>query len=138
MPSQVRQVDEDQDHLKILALGYFVDAGLALFSALLGFVYVALGILYGGVEAPTSPYGQMVAGFFGGKFYTSQVAIGSLVLVVFGVTTIMAGRYLAARRHWMFCMVLAFVNLFHLPAGTLIGVFTFAVLLDPAVKARFT
>ena len=55
----------------------------------------------------------------------------------FGVLTILSGRYIAQRRRRMFSMVIAGINCASFPLGTLLGVFTFIVLLRPSVKAMY-
>ncbi len=55
-----------------------------------------------------------------------------------GGLTAYAGRCLRARKNYTFLLVMAALNgTFIMPLGTLLGVFTFVVLMRPSVKALF-
>lgn len=59
--------------------------------------------------------------------------------VLSGVVGLIAGWGLYERRHWarMLAIVLAFLNLFHPPLGTAIGIYTLWVLLPAASEAEW-
>jgi hypothetical protein len=48
-----------------------------------------------------------------------------------------AGRALARRRLYSFCLAMAGVSCVFAPLGTVLGVFTLIVLMRPSVKALF-
>ena len=48
-----------------------------------------------------------------------------------------AGRFLAKRRHYLFCLIVAGVECLVMPYGTVLGVFTLMVLMRPSVNALF-
>lgn len=50
---------------------------------------------------------------------------------------ILAGRALAQRRRYTFCLVIAGVACMFMPFGTVLGVFTIIVLLRDSVKELF-
>ncbi len=50
---------------------------------------------------------------------------------------LLAGRKLARRRSWTFCLVVASIECLFMPYGTVLGVFTIIVLLRPTVKELF-
>jgi hypothetical protein len=54
------------------------------------------------------------------------------------VCMIIAGRFLAKRTHYMYCLVVAAISCIFFPFGTVLGVFTIIVLLRSSVKALFT
>jgi len=53
------------------------------------------------------------------------------------VFIIIAGRCLAKRKHYMFCLVIAAISCIFMPFGTVLGVFTIIVLMRPSVKELF-
>jgi hypothetical protein len=61
----------------------------------------------------------------------------ALLSIAYGICLILAARSLTMRRNRTFCMVIAGINCLHFPLGTLLGVFTFIVLIRPSVVARF-
>ena len=48
-----------------------------------------------------------------------------------------AGRFLATRKHYMFCLVMAAIECLFTPFGTVLGVFTIVVLMRDSVKQSF-
>jgi hypothetical protein len=49
----------------------------------------------------------------------------------------MTGRFLAHRKYYMFCIVMAAVECLFMPFGTVLAVFTLVVLLRESVKRMF-
>jgi hypothetical protein len=54
-----------------------------------------------------------------------------------GILTIVSGRAIAQRKWRVFSLVMAGVNCASFPLGTLLGVFSFIVLLRPSVRALY-
>lgn len=62
--------------------------------------------------------------------------------IVLGLTVAtcvaLAGRFLARRKHYLFCLIVAGVTAaMCMPFGTMLGVFSIIVLVRPAVKEAF-
>ena len=53
------------------------------------------------------------------------------------ICVIVAGRFLARRVHYTFCLVVAAIACLFMPFGTVLGVLTIIVLMRPSVKALF-
>jgi hypothetical protein len=70
------------------------------------------------------------------------VTVLGVLLVVFGIAwsicLFLAGRFLARRRHWVFCLVVAAFACLFTPFGTVLGVFTIVVLSRRSVRASFS
>jgi hypothetical protein len=69
-----------------------------------------------------------------------MVAIGiafTLAGATYVVLVALAGRFIARRHHWMFCIVMAGLSCAFFPFGTVLGVFTIVVLSRSDVKAAF-
>jgi hypothetical protein len=132
------QTDIDAQHLKALSICHYVMAGLsALFSSFF-LIYLVMGIVF--VASPSTMSGgsgQPPPAFMGWMF----IFIGGIVIVIgwtYAVLMIVAGRFLAQRKHHLFCLVMAGVSCaVNVPIGTVLGVFTLIVLLRPSVKELF-
>jgi hypothetical protein len=58
-------------------------------------------------------------------------------VTIIGVLMIYTGRCLRQHKHYIFCLVMAALMCTNAPLGTILGVFTFIVLLRPEVQAKF-
>jgi len=125
---------QDLDHLRWLRIGYFINAGIMFLVALFPVIHLVFGIM-------------MVAGSFdGGKdsppAFVGFLFIGVALVIMTGagamaVCNLLVASYLAAQRRWIFCIVVAALNLMFSPVGMVVGVFTFIVLLRDSVKQLF-
>lgn len=133
-PEQARQ---DAEHLRLLSIFHYVVAGLMALWGSFPIFHVAFGaamVLHKfpvrkGDEGPPELVGWMFL-LLGGAF------------VLFGwslaAATVVAGRSLARRRRYLFCLILAGVMAATcMPFGTVLGVFTIIVLIRPSVKQAF-
>lgn len=135
---ELRQQIVDEEHLRLLALGYKISAGVVAFYSLFGLIYVFMGILVS-VLPPTSSTGAsdsppaFVGWFIGG--------IG-LVFLLLGLTIAYlrwrTARCLEQRHSLVFCQVIAALSCLEIPYGTVLGIFTFLVLGRPPVRRLFT
>jgi hypothetical protein len=130
--------NQDEEHLKLIAVFHFVVAGLEAVLGLLPVIHVAMGIamLTGYWPTPTSPSSGPMPDFMGWMF---TIMGGAFILFyeTLAFFTLLAGLSIRKRRRWLFCLVVAGVGCLNMPIGTTLGVFTFLVLLRPSVKALF-
>ncbi len=129
-------VDRDQEHLRLLKIGYYVLAGMTCLFSLFGLLYAGIGgLLASGVfSKSTDPKNDPHAVgliFFGLGF--AFVILGLAIAALYFVT----GRSLAEYRRRTFCLVMAGLSCFYIPWGTAIGVCTILVLIRPEVKNLF-
>jgi hypothetical protein len=125
----------DADHLRLLSIFHYVGAGLAV----LGLCFLSIHYLFfhaflanpefwknqkGGTPPPKEFFAMFkwIYVFFGGW----------LVLSLIG--NVLSGAFLARRKYRAFSLVVAVMNLIHIPLGTVLGVFTLVVLLRPSVR----
>ena len=126
-------MNQDFEHLKLLSIFHYVVAGLvALFACFpLIHFFVGLGIVTGAFEdAPGEA--QLIGVFFmvfAGLFIMTGWAMAAAVLI--------AGRNLAQRTRYTYCLVIAGVECIFMPFGTVLGVFTIIVLMRESVKLLF-
>jgi Fe2+ transport system protein B len=122
----------DEDQLRLLSIFHYVLGALQVLVALFPAVDLTMGMgvvsgRFGEVAEPAS-YGWTLIG-------TSVLAL--ILGLGLSVLTIMAGRRLAEHRAHSFCLVVAAVNCFFFPFGTILGVLTLIVLKRPAVREAF-
>ena len=131
----------DEEHLKLLSLGYKVSGGFAACLSLFGLMYVLMGVIMGTVlsHAPetSSRAGQQPPAFIGWIF----ACIGLAMFV--GLIAMAAAKFRVSwcirhRRSRTFCMVIASIGCLEIPYGTLLGVFSFLVLGRDSVAPLFT
>jgi hypothetical protein len=136
----LRQSILDEEHLKLLSLGYWVSGGFAALFSLFGLFYVAMGIGMSFVlshapetagkasEPPPAFIGWIFAGIGSAIF---------LVMIAVALAKFWAARSLRRRKSRAFCMVIAAIGCLEFPYGTLLGVLTFIVLGRDSVKRLF-
>jgi hypothetical protein len=72
-----------------------------------------------------------------GWFFVIFAAVFITLGWIFAAFVLTAGRFLAQRKHYMFCVVMAAIECIFLPFGTVLGVFTIIVLMRESVKQLF-
>ena len=130
-------MNEDLQYLKLLSIFHYVVGGLAALFACFPIIYIAVGILMVYAPGTMESEGDALPAMFGWIF----IVIGAGLMLLgwaFAVFTILTGRYLARKVHYLFCMVMAAIECLFMPFGTVLGVFTIIVLCKPSVKKMFT
>ena len=131
-----RQQILDEEHLKLLRIGYFVSAGINAVFSLFFVFYAFIGLMFVFREPahPSAP-NQMPpeAGYL---FMGVGVFMTVFSLCLAGVKYRVA-RAIERRRERVFCMVVAAVCCIGVPYGTLLSVLTFIVLGRPTVVDLF-
>jgi len=139
------QMMEDASHLRMLAIGYYVYAGLTALFSFLALIYMAIGgammagkIPMGPKGAPgtTPPGAPMPENWMGGFFFGFGLLF-FVIIIALAVASLMTARWISARKHPVFCMIIGALACMNVPLGTLLGVFTFVVLLRPSVQQLF-
>lgn len=135
---ELRQRIVDEEHLGLLAIGYYVSAGICACFSLFGLLYAVLGVALatfvqrmpdrGSHGAPPAVLGWVFTGLGLAAF---------LVLLLLAYLKFRAGRYLKRHTGRTLCMVVAALSCFEIPYGALLGVFTFIVLDRASVKRLF-
>jgi hypothetical protein len=129
-----RQAILDEEHVRLLAIGYWVWGGfMALYALLLVGYFGLLGSIF--MTVPRNRVGALPASI-GWVF----LGVGAAVLVIVGILAaleIAAGFWIRNRRHRAATLVVAALLCPSIPFGTLLGVSTFVVLTRPSVKALY-
>ncbi len=134
MDEQARQ---DAEHLRLLSIFHYVVAGLAALWATFPIFHLIFGavILFGpfAQEKPGEPLPRFV-----GAFFMAFAAVWMAIGWTLAVCILVAGRRIARRSSYMFCLVVAgIMAAICMPFGTVLGVFTIVVLMRPSVKRAF-
>ncbi len=127
---------QDDDQLKLLSIFHYVVGGFLGFLSVLPCIYVAIGLVmvfmpqeFHGREGPPP------------VFFGWLLVIVGCVLITLGwtlaVLLLMAGRFLARRKHYLFCLVVGCCECLFMPFGTVLGVFTIFILMRESVKQLF-
>ncbi len=133
----------DASHLRMLAIGYYVYGGLTAFFSLFALIYVGFGAVLMSGKFPPSPRGgtpppagPMPDQWMGGIFFGFGILF-FLIIIAMAVLSFMTARWISARKHSVFCLVTAGLACLNMPLGTVVGVFTFIVLLRPSIQELF-
>ena len=129
---------QDEEHLRLLSIFHYVVGGMAALIALFPILHLIFGLFmifapqtFNGHGADQPPV-ALIGWFF---------VIFAIVFILFGwtfaVLVLTAGRFLARRKHYMFCLVMAGVECLFMPFGTVLGVFTIVTLTREPVKQLF-
>ncbi len=119
--------------MRLLSVFHYVLGGITAVVSCIPVIHLAFGItiLTGSFE-PQDPLPPMVGWMF--------VAFAALIILggwAFAVCLILAGKYLAAQEHYVFCLVVAGLACLFMPLGTALGVFTIIILMRDSVKGLF-
>ena len=129
----MKMVNQDEEHLRLLSILYYIWGGLTAFGAcfVCGYAVIAGGVLTAASQSHNGP-----PAFVGSLVF---VIIGFVVLLIGTIAglTIWTGRNLARKRNYTFCFVIAALICLNVPLGTALGVFTIVVLMRPSVKQMF-
>jgi hypothetical protein len=138
LPSLLRDQQKiDVDHLRLLAVFHFVGAGLAL----LGLAFLALHyVLFTTIFMDPKFMGEQWHGPSPKEFFAILrwfYLIGAIWFVASGVFNLLSGFCLRTRKLRTFSLIVAGVNCLHMPLGTILGAFTFVVLMRDSVRELY-
>jgi hypothetical protein len=136
-----------KQYLQIVSIFHYVVGGIVALIGCFPLLHLFAGILTlaFGLALPTLPEtspGDVPLPFLAmpaliGIFFI--LIAGSMILFfwTFAVLEIITGVFLAKRTHYLFCLIMAGIECTFKPFGTVLGVFTIILLLQPAVKEMF-
>lgn len=129
-------MNQDEYHLKLLSVfHYVVGALLGLFSLfpvfhlIFGLFFIFAPEKFAGNQSPPPPFLGWFFVIFALVFITIGVSLALCVLA--------SGRFLAQRKHHLFCLIVGGIECLFMPLGTVLGVFTLIVLMREPVKLLF-
>jgi hypothetical protein len=129
-------MNQDREHLKLLSIFHYVVAGFAGLFALFPIFHLIMGLVLIFASDKFTGNGSPPPEFIGWLF-----VIFALVFISLGwamaILILITGRFLARRKHYQFCLVMACIECLFMPFGTILGVFTILVLVRSSVKPLF-
>jgi hypothetical protein len=128
---------QDEEHLRLVSIFHYVVGGLAGFFSLFPIFHLVFGLFIALAPEKFTGKGEPPPALLGWIF----VVLASMFITtgwIFAGLVLAAGRFLARRKHYLFCLVIAGVECLFMPFGTVLGVFTIIILMREPVKKLFT
>ena len=132
-------MNQDAEHLHLLAIFHYVVAGLAALFSLFPLIYTTVGAIFVFVARHGTPKpGEELPPEFLGWIFIALGALFCLAGIIMAVCILIAGRCLARHKNYSFAIVIACIECLFIPFGTILGVFTIVALSRESVKALFS
>ncbi len=127
---------QDEQNLRVVSIFHYVVGGLAALFSMVPLIHLSLGLFIVCRPERLSSGGNTPPAFIG--WILIVVAIAVIILgLIFAFLVILSGSFLARRKHYMFCLVMAGVECIFMPFGTALGVITIILLTREPVKQLF-
>jgi len=124
--------------LRLLSIGYYIQAGIACFYTLLMLGYSTFAtVLLANINKMAGQTNQQEIPPAVLSVISILIALMLSIFCAYTVCMFLAGYWLRQFRNKMFIQVLAAFNCLAIPYGTLLGIFTFMVLQRPSAKQFF-
>src|SRR5881396_2602774 len=132
-------MNQDKEHLRLLAIFHYVVAGLAALFSFFPLLYTTVGaiFIFAARHGTPKPGEELPPEFLGWIF----IVVGLLLFllgIAMAICILIAGRCLSRRKHYTFALVMACIECLFIPFGTILGVFTIIALSRESVKELFT
>jgi hypothetical protein len=132
-------MNQDKEHLRLLAIFHYVVAGLAGLFSFFPLLYTTVGaiFIFAARHGTAKPGEDLPPKFLGWIF----AVLGSLLFlmgIAMAICILIAGRSLALRKRYSFALVMACIECLFIPFGTILGVFTIVVLSRESVRGLFS
>jgi hypothetical protein len=131
-------MDQDREHLRVLAVFHYIVSGLAALFSFFPLLYtIVVGVFIFAARHGTPKPGEELPPEFLGWIFAVVGSLLFLLGIAIAICILIAGRSLAKHRHYWFAFAIACVECLFIPFGTILGVFTIIVLSREPVKALF-
>lgn len=131
------QAAQDAEHLKLLSIFHYIVAAMTAAFGSFPILHLFMGAAMVAGKLGHAKSGEPSPDLIG-WFFIIFAGVWILIGWSLAVCTVIAGRSLAKRQKYLFCMIVAGVMAATcMPFGTVLGVFTIIVLMRPSVKQAF-
>ena len=122
----------DNEHLRLLRIGYFVSAAQTAIFIPVGLLYAGMGVMFSQLPTGSAPPPSFVSWLFGllGAGFAGLAAVGATLKLLTAIR-------LKERRSRVMCLIAAGLSCMEIPYGTMLGIWTFIVLGRASVRRQF-
>ena len=132
-------MNQDKEHLRLLAIFHYIVAGLAALFSFFPLLYATIGAIFIFVARHATPKpGEELPPEFLGWIFVGLGSFFFLLGTTMAICILIAGRCLSRCKCHSFGLVMACIECLFIPFGTILGVFTIIVLSRESVKALFS
>jgi hypothetical protein len=131
-------MNQDNEHLRLLAVFHYVVAGFATLVSFFPLLYSIVGVFLLYAAHHHGPGNQEPPPAFLGWIFIVLGALFFLAGVTMAICILIAGRCLSRRKAYSFALVVACIECLFIPFGTILGVFTIVALSRDSVRALFS
>lgn len=132
-------MDTTAHDLKLLSIGYYIQAGIIGFYSLLVLGYagfLSFFLTAASNEAERRGQGGLPPGF--ASILTAVIGVLLVLLIAYAVCMFLTGYWVARYRNRIFIYVMAALTCLGIPYGTVLGVFTFIAMQRPTARQLFS
>jgi hypothetical protein len=131
-------MNQDREHLRLLAIFHYVVAGLAALFSFFPLLYTTVGAIFiFAARHGTAKSGEELPPEFLGWIFAVVGLLLFLLGIAMAICILIAGRCLSRNKHYTFALVMACIECLFIPFGTILGIFTIIALLREPVKELF-
>ena len=131
-------MNQDKEHLHLLAIFHYVVAGLGALCSFFPLLYTTVGAIFiFAARHGTAKPGEDLPPEFLGWIFAVLGALLFLIGIAMAICILITGRSLALRKRYSFAFVMACIECLFIPFGTILGVFTIVVLSRESVRELF-
>lgn len=139
MAERANEMNQDAEHLRLLAIFHYVVAGLAALFSFFPLLYTTVGAIFiFAARHGTAKPGEDLPPEFLGWIFAVLGSLFFLIGIAMAICILIAGRSLALRKRHSFVLVMACIECLFIPFGTILGVFTIVVLSRESVRVLFS
>lgn len=129
MDTAAHQRIVDDEHLRLLRIGWFISAAANLMFVFIGAIYAFMGGMFTFVQEGEARVMGLIFLIGGGAFVLFALALSGLKALT--------AQSLIQRRRRVLCLVIAGISCLGIPWNTALGVLTLMTLMRPSVIAQF-
>ena len=132
-------MNQDTEHLRLLAIFHYIVSGLAALFSFFPMLYTIIGsiFIFAARHGTPKPGEELPPEFLGWIF----IVLGSFLFflgIAMAICILIAGRCLSRHKCYSFALVIACIECLFIPFGTILGVFTIVALSRLSVKGLFS
>src|SRR6266496_5440425 len=132
-------MNQDREHLRLLAIFHYVVAGLAALFSFFPLLYTTIGAIFiFAARHGTAKQGENLPPEFLGWIFAVLGSLLFLIGIAMAICILIVGRSLALRKRYSYAFIMACIECLFIPFGTILGVFTIVVLSRESVRALFS